>query len=220
VLNETWVAAEVVLIALIGESLEALTFRRSQRELEKLLSLQPRTVHLREGETVRDAPLADVRPGDLALIRPGERIPVDGTIVSGRSSIDESSLTGESIPAEKEPGEEIFAGTLNQYGSLEVRVRQAGEHSVLGQMLAIVASARRNKADVERLVDRFARIFLPAVLVIAAGTFLVTNRERLPLALAGESLAGPTWEWMPTLAVSWRLQRRSWHRWPGWLDAE
>lgn len=201
VLNEHWVAAEVVLIALVGESLEAITFRRTQRELRKLLELQPAVARVQRDNQVIDVPLDDVRPGEIVVIRPGERIPVDGQVMVGRSSVDQSTLTGESVPVDKDVGAEVFAGTLNQFGALEVRVTRVGEQSTLGQVLSIVAAARKNKANVERLVDRLTRYFLPVVLLLAAATFIFTNGEALRRAIRGESLAISSWEWMPTLAV-------------------
>lgn len=199
-LNETWVAAEVALIALIGETLEALTFRRSQRELRQLLSLQPVTVRVRRGDRIQEDALSLVQAEDVALIRPGERIPVDGIVIQGQGAVDESTLTGEPLPSEKEIGSQVFAGTLNQLGALEVKVSRVGEQSVLGQMLKMVAAARRNKAHVERLVDRFAAVFLPTVLFIAGLTFISTNWVRVQSYVSG-ALAAGEWNWMPTLAV-------------------
>ena len=200
-LGESWVAAEVVLIALIGESLEAITFRRSQRELRQLLALQPSVAHVRRGEEIRDLALTEVVPGDVVILRPGERIPVDGRIISGRGAVDESSLTGEPIPAEKTPTSEVFAGTLNQLGSLDVEVTRVGQNAVLGQVLRIVADARRNKASVERLVDRFAKYFLPAVLLLAGLTFVGTNWQRLQAELTSDPTSTVAWRWMPALSV-------------------
>lgn len=200
-LGESWVAAEVVLIALIGESLEAITFRRSQRELRQLLALQPSLAHVRRGEQIRDLALTEVVPGDVAIVRPGERIPVDGRVINGCGAVDESSLTGEPIPAEKSVGSEVFAGTLNQLGSLDVEVTRVGQDAVLGQVLRIVSDARRNKASFERLVDRFAKYFLPAVLLLAGLTFVATNRQRLQAELTSDSTAPVAWRWMPTLSV-------------------
>jgi Cu+-exporting ATPase len=197
-LGKYWVGAEVVLIAMIGESLEAITFSRTHRELRRILELRPRQVRVkRDGQTV-EVPVEQVQVGEVVAIRPGERVPVDGVVVSGRSSVDQSTLTGESLPIEKGEGDDVFAGTLNQLGALEVRVEKTGDETTLGQVIQLVAQARRNKAQVERVADRLARLFLPFVLTLAAGTLAATNWT----AIQEFGLSGARqWEWMPTLAV-------------------
>lgn len=200
-LGENWVAAEVVLIALIGESLEAITFRRTQVELSRLLALQPATVQLQQNGQAVDVPLGRVQPGDIAVVRPGERIPIDGEIVLGHTSVDQSTLTGESVPVDKEIGGEVFAGTLNQFGLVHVRVDRVGTKSLLGQVLQIVSDSRKNKAQVERLADRMTRYFLPAVLVLAAATFVVDNLSQIRIWVGWDTGTVGNWQWMPTLAV-------------------
>ena len=197
-LGEYLVAAEVVLIATVGESLEALTFSRTHREIHRILELRPRSVRLRrDGEEV-EVPAETVVPGDVVVIRPGERVPVDGRVVSGRSSVDQSTLTGESLPVDKGERDEVFTGTLNQFGALEVRAEKVGDDTTLGQVIQLVADAQQHKAPVERTADRMARYFLPFVLTMALGTFLYGN-----LAAIGSALQGvPTdFSWMPALAV-------------------
>lgn len=197
-LKEYWVGAEVVLIAMIGESLEAITFARTHRELERFLELRPRRVRVRRGEAEVELPVESLAVGDVVVVRPGERIAVDGAVIAGRSAVDESTLTGESLPADKTEGDAVYAGTLNQFGALEIRTAAVGEATTLGQVIRIVAAAQRDKARVERIADRMARWFLPLVLVCAAATFAASNRQLLAQA---------TWpaldrfNWMPTLAV-------------------
>lgn len=198
VLGEYWVAAEVVLIAMIGESLEALTFSRTHRELRRIFELRPRTAHLKRGEQFTDAPVEALTVGDVVQVRPGERVPVDGDVTSGRSAVDQSTLTGESLPIDKSVGDAVYAGTLNQFGALEVQATKVGEDTTLGQIIRLVAKARKNKAAVERTADRLARVFLPLVLFLAACTFVGTNWS----AITSSSARGlVTWQWMPTLAV-------------------
>jgi len=197
-LGEYWVAAEVVLIAMIGESLEALTFSRTHRELRKIFELRPRSVRLRRDGETADVSIDQVSVGDVVEVRPGDRVPVDGTVLSGRSAVDQSTLTGESLPIDKGEGDAVFAGTMNQFGALEVRVDKVGDETTLGQVIQMVAKARRNKAQVERIADRMARYFLPFVIALAAATFLYTNYATLQQLAAGGSQAI---EWMPTLAV-------------------
>ncbi len=198
VLKEYWVGAEVVLIAMIGESLEALTLQRTHRELGRILDLRPRTVRVRRAGVEREVPAAEVQLGELAIIRPGERVTVDGTVVAGRSALDQSSLTGESLPVDKGPGEAVYAGTLNQFGALEVRVEALGADTTLGQVVQLVAEARQHKAHSERLADTLARLFLPFVLALAAVTLVVTNWASVrDLSLN----SWQAWNWMPTLAV-------------------
>ena len=198
VLKEYWVAAEVVLIAMVGESLEGLTYARTHRELQRILELRPKTVHVRHGEDVREVAIEQVQAGDVVVVRPGERVPVDGSVVAGRSAVDQSTLTGESLPIDKGEGDAVYAGTMNQFGALEIRTDKVGDETTLGQVIQLVAKARRNKARVERIADRLAKYFLPAVLALALATFVGTNYAALQLVSAGGS---SSFRWMPTLAV-------------------
>jgi Cu+-exporting ATPase len=172
VLRQPFVAAEVVLIALCGEVLEAVTFARTKRALGRLVDQTPRTARVRrEGQELEIA-ARDVLVGDLVVIRPGERIPVDGRIESGRSTVDQSALTGESIPVDRGPADPVFTGTLNQFGMVEVRAEKVGRETTFGQVVQLVSRARLRKADLERVADRLARYFLPAVEIAAGLTLL------------------------------------------------
>ncbi len=171
-INQPLVAAEVILIGLIGECLEAFTFDRTKRAITRLVELTPQLCWLiRDGEPVKTS-VAELKAGDRILVRPGKRIPVDGVVVEGASAVDESVLTGESLPVEKGPGSEVLAGTLNQHGALIIEVKRIAEHTVMGRVLAITARALRDKAPLERTADRLARWFLPVVLSLALITFL------------------------------------------------
>jgi Cu+-exporting ATPase len=192
VLREYWVGAEVVFIAMVGESLEAITFSRTHREIRRILELQPRTAHVMRGESTIDVPVAELLVGDRVVVRPGERIPIDGTVLTGQSAVDQSTLTGESLPIDKAAGDQVFAGTLNQFGAIEARVDKLSEDTTLAQVIHLVSDAQENKAPLERVADRFARMFLPAVLLCALGTLIITNWR------------AASWSdinWMPTLAV-------------------
>lgn len=196
-LKEYWVGAEVVLIAMIGESLEAITFARTHREIKRVLDLRPQLVRVRRREAEEEIPIAEAALGETAVVRPGERVPVDGRIIAGRSAVDQSMLTGESLPVDKGVDDSAFAGTLNQFGALEIRIDAIGEATTLGQVIRLVIQARHDKAQVERVADRLARYFLPLVLACAALTFLFTNPSLLS---EGWPAQGP-FVWMPTLAV-------------------
>jgi Cu+-exporting ATPase len=198
-LGEYWVAAEFVLIAMIGESLEALTFSRTHREIQCILELRPERVRVRRGGQEIEVPSAEVLVGDTVVVRPGERIAVDGRVSSGRSSVDQSTLTGESLPVDKGVDDAVYAGTLNQFGALEIATERVGSQTTLGQVIQMVADAQARKARVERIADRMARAFLPMVLTAAAVTFAATNIAGLRALFVGGPL--PRWDWMPTLAV-------------------
>ncbi len=163
VLGQPFVAAEVVFIALVGEVLEALTFARTQRAVGSLVRQTPRTARVRRDGAEVEVAAGTVRIDEIVVIRPGERIPVDGPVVAGRSTVDPSALTGESLPVDIGPEDRVFTGTLNQYGVIEVRAEKVGRETVFGQVLRMVAQARGRKAEIERLADRLARYFLPAV---------------------------------------------------------
>jgi Cu+-exporting ATPase len=196
-LGEYWVGAEVVLIAMIGESLEALTFARTHRELHRILELRPRRVRVRRGDAEVEIPADQVQVGDTLVVRPGERIAVDGTVLVGRSAVDQSMLTGESLPVDKGAGDPIFAGSMNQFGALEIRADVVGAQTSLGQIIQLVAEAQHHKAKIERTADRLARYFLPFVLTCAGATFLYSNFVQRGLTAE----PGSQWIWMPTLAV-------------------
>jgi Cu+-exporting ATPase len=173
VLGQPFVAAEVVFIALVGEVLEAVTFARTQKALGRLVEKSPRTARVRRDGAVVELPAGDVVEGDLVVVRPGERIPVDGPVEAGRSTVDESALTGESLPVDKGPADPVFTGTLNQFGVIEVRALKVGRETTLGQVVRMVEQARYKKADLERTADRLARYFLPAVEIAAGITLAV-----------------------------------------------
>ncbi|WP_435010570.1 cation-translocating P-type ATPase family protein [Tundrisphaera lichenicola] len=172
IIGQPFVAAEVVFIALVGEVLEAVTFARTQREIHRLLEQAPRTARVRRDGAELEIAVDRVIPGDVVLVRAGERIPVDGPVLLGRSSVDQSALTGESMPVEKGAGDEVFTGTVNQFGLIEVRAERVGHESTLGQVLRMVADAQHRKAPLEKTADRYARYFLPVVEVVALSTIL------------------------------------------------
>jgi len=173
VLGQPFVAAEVVFIALLGEVLEAWTFSRTRRALGRLVEQTPRTARVRKGGQEVEIPAHLVAVGDRVLIGPGERVPVDGSVVTGRSTVDQSALTGESLPIDKGPGDSVFTGTLNQFGVIEVETEKVGELTTFGQVLKLVSQARRRKARLEKVADRLARYFLPVVEVVALATLLL-----------------------------------------------
>lgn len=171
-LNQPLVAAEVIIIGLVGECLEAYTFGRTQQAVRQLVDTFPKMCLVtRNGEQVM-VPLDEVQVGEHVAILPGKRVPVDGKIVEGRSSLDLSNLTGESMPVEKGPGDEVLAGTVNQFGALTVEVQRVSQQTVMGQVIATTAKALQAKGKGERTADQLARYFLPTVLIIAVLTFL------------------------------------------------
>jgi Cu+-exporting ATPase len=189
VIGQPFVAAEVVFIALVGEVLEAITFERTQREIHRLLDQTPRTARVRRDGVEQEVPANLVVVGDLVVVRPGERVPVDGPVVAGRSAVDQAALTGESTPVDKGPGEPVYTGTVNQFGVLEVRAEKVGHETTLGQVLRLVAEAQHRKAPLQRTADRLAGYFLPVVELVAG----------LTLA-AGYALGWPD-VWFRTVAV-------------------
>ncbi|MEW4570839.1 cation-translocating P-type ATPase family protein [Tautonia sp. JC769] len=169
-LREPFVAAEVVFIAMVGEVLEAITANRAMKSIRRLFDQAPRVARVRRDGQWVEVPPHEVKAGEIVVVAAGERIPVDGAIVSGRSTVDQSALTGESIPVDRGPGEEVYTGTINQFGQIEVRADRVGHESTFGQVLKLVADAQRRKAPIHRTADRLASYFLPAVFAAAAIT--------------------------------------------------
>jgi len=170
----TYFEAAVVIIALVflGQVLELRARERTGDAIRALLDLAPKTARriLPDGQE-NDVPLENVMEGDLLRIRPGDSIPVDGEVVEGRSSIDESMLTGEPVPIEKTTGDRVTGGTLNKNGTLAIRATQVGSDTVLAQIVDMVAGARQSRAPIQGLADRVSSIFVPAVVVIAVAAF-------------------------------------------------
>ncbi len=172
VMKEPVVAAEVVFIGLVGECLEAFTFSRTQNALGKLAELFPRRCWvLRDGVEARTY-TSDLQVGDKVVVKPGGRVPVDGIVIDGRSAVDASALTGESLPIDKGPGDEILAGSVVQFGSLTIEAKKVAKQTVAGQVIELTSQALKDKAPLERYADKLARYFLPAVLAVALLTFI------------------------------------------------
>ena len=166
-------SAMVVTLILLGRWLEARARGRTGEAVRKLLSLQAKTARVRrDGETV-DLPIDQVRPGDEIEVRPGERIPVDGEILSGRSHVDESMISGEPVPVEKSEGDALTGGTVNKNGALTLRAQAVGEDTVLAQIVSMVEQAQGAKLPVQQLVDKVTGVFVPIVIGLAALTFAV-----------------------------------------------
>ncbi len=164
-------SAMLMTIILLGRLLETVARGRTSEAIEKLMELQAKTARvLREGVEV-DIPADQVVVGDLIVVRPGERVPVDGVIQEGNSSIDESHLTGESMPVEKKPGDEVVGASINNYGSFTFRATKVGRDTVLAQIIRLVEEAQGSKAPIQRLADRVSSIFVPAIIAVALLTF-------------------------------------------------
>jgi Cu+-exporting ATPase len=167
-------ASVIIALILLGRLLEARAKGRTTDAIKKLLGLQARTARVvRADGQHEDVPIESLAPGDRVLVRPGEKIPTDGVIIEGRSAVDESMLTGESIPAEKGPGDEVVGATLNRSGSFEFRVTRVGRNTVLQQIVRMVEEAQGRRAPIARLADRVSAYFTPVVLCIAVATFVV-----------------------------------------------
>jgi Cu+-exporting ATPase len=165
-------AAVIVTLVLLGQVLELRARQRTGEAIRSLLGLAAKTARrLLAGGGEEDVPLEAVRPGDRLRVRPGEKVPVDGVVLEGRSALDESMLTGEAIPVEKGPGDRVVGATLNGTGSLVIRAERVGSETLLAQIVRMVSEAQRSRAPIQRLADRVASWFVPAVVIVAAASF-------------------------------------------------
>jgi Cu+-exporting ATPase len=172
----TYFEAAVVIVALVfvGQVLELRARERTGDAIRALLDLAPKTARrIMPDGTEYDAPLENVMEGDRLRVRPGDAVPVDGTVIEGRSSLDESMLTGESMPVEKGPGDPVTGATINKNGSLVIEAGKVGSDTVLAQIVAMVSNARRSRAPIQGLADRVSAVFVPTVVAIAIGAFVV-----------------------------------------------
>ncbi len=166
------VSAVVITLVVLGRWLETRARGRTSEAIRRLVTLAPRTARVIRGGQEADVATAEVVVGDFVRIRPGERIPVDGSVTEGASTVDESMLTGESLPVAKAPESKVFAGTINRTGSFVFRAARVGAETTLARIIALVAEAQGSRAPIQRLADRVAAVFVPIVLTLAALTFV------------------------------------------------
>lgn len=164
-------AAVIIVLVLLGKYLESRATRRATSAISSLVNLAPKVARVQRGSDEVDVAIDDLRVGDIILVRPGEKVPADGRVIAGSSAIDESMLTGESLPVEKAVDSPVFAGTLNTTGSLRILATKVGEHTSLHHIIRLVQEAQGSKAPIARLADRISGVFVPVVLVIAVLTF-------------------------------------------------
>ena len=165
-------AAMIITLIRLGKFLEARAKGRTSEAIKKLMGLRAKTARVVRSGIEAEVPVDEVIVGDMVLVRPGEKIPVDGVVIEGRSAIDESMLTGESLPVEKGPGEPVIGATLNKLGSFKFEATKVGKETALAQIVRLVEDAQGSKAPIQKLADQVSAIFVPAVLAIAAITFL------------------------------------------------
>jgi Cu+-exporting ATPase len=166
-------SALIITLILLGRLLEARAKGRTNEAIKKLAGLQAKTARVLRGGEELDVPLENVLVGDLVVVRPGEKVPVDGWVVSGGSAVDESMITGESIPVTKREGDEVIGATMNTSGSFRFEATKVGEDTTLHQIMSMVEEAQGSKAPIQRLADRISAVFVPAVIGVAAATFVV-----------------------------------------------
>jgi Cd2+/Zn2+-exporting ATPase/Cu+-exporting ATPase len=174
-------AAVVVFFMRVGDFAEHFTTERGRRAIKDLMALAPQTARVERDGAEIEVPIAQVQVGEIVLVRPGETIPVDGEVVAGQATVNQAAITGEAMPIEAGPGTPVFAATQATLGSLRVRTTKVGKDTTFGRVITLVEGAEANRADVQRLADRFSGYFLPIVVAVAAITFLVS---RNPLAVA------------------------------------
>ena len=183
-------AAVVITLILLGQWFEHRAKGQTSEAIRKLIGLQPRDARvIRNGKEV-DIPISQVQIGEIILVRPGEKIPVDGSIISGSSTVDEAMITGESIPVNKQPGDEVIGATINKMGSFKFKATRVGKDTVLAQIVKLVQDAQGSKAPIQRLADRFTGWFVPMVIAIAIATFTVWILLTSNISLALSSTIG------------------------------
>jgi heavy metal translocating P-type ATPase len=182
-IRETFTALVITAFVLGAEILEGLTVGRGRHAIQRLLDLLPNMATVRRGSEWQDRPIAEIRAGDMVLVRPGARIPVDGSVASGNSFVDQSAITGESLAVEKLPGAGVYAGTINQSGALEIRVEKLGRDTTFGKIIEEVERAEKSRAPIQKTADRLAGYLVYFALGAAALTFLLTHNIRSTISV-------------------------------------
>ena len=164
-------SAIVAFIILAGMTLENYIIHRTRGALEKLINISPTTARIRRDGAEVEVPIDEIKLGEIVLVKPGDKIPVDGTVISGHSTVNQATITGESIPVEKTVGDRTFAGTLNENGALEIQVEKTAEDTTLAHLIQLVEEAQEKKAPIQNVADRFTTYFLPIMAVLSSSVF-------------------------------------------------
>ena len=182
-IGEYWEAAVVTFLFAFGSFLEARTLDKTRSAIKQLTEMAPEVAVVRRGDVEDEVPVADVHPGDVVIVRPGGRIPVDGKIARGNGSVNQAAITGESMPVEKKIGDQVFSGTVNEAGYMEVITERSGEDTTFARILELVMEAQETKAPTEQFLNRFARYYTPAIMVTSVVVFAVTREAITALTL-------------------------------------
>src|SRR5580704_7233837 len=182
-IREVFTSLVIVFFVLIAEVLEEMTVEQGRRAIRDLLEFLPPTAERRKGSTTETVSVSSLAPNDVVIIRPGSRIPVDGEVVQGRSFVDQSTITGESMPVEKTIGAKVFAGTMSQAGALEVRTVTVGRDTAFGKIIEAVERAEESQAPVQRTADRLAGYLVYVALGCAVLTYLATHNRRSTISV-------------------------------------
>lgn len=184
--------ATVAFLFAISEMLEAWTAERARRSIRELMDVAPAVATVRRGDSEYQVPAEDILVGDVVIVRPGEKIAMDGIIIKGESAINQSAITGEALPVEKGPGEEVFADTLNTHGSLEIEVTKLVKDTTIAKLIHLVEEAQTKRAPSQAFVDKFAAVYTPIVMALAIGIVTVPpiffHQEWIPWLYRGLSL--------------------------------
>ncbi len=167
-------SAIVAFIILAGMTIEGYIIHRTRGALEKLIKMSPTTARVRRDGREIEVQIDDVKVGDFVLVKPGDKIPVDGLVISGYSTVNQATITGESIPVEKKAGDRMFAGTLNENGALEIKVEKIGDDTTLAHLIQLVEEAQEKKAPIQNIADRFTTYFLPIMAIVSTSVFLAS----------------------------------------------
>jgi len=176
-------AAIIVFIMAMAGALESYTLDKTRSSIRALLDLTPKMATVRRGDQEITIPAGEVRIGDLVVVRPGGRIPIDGIVIAGESCVNQAPITGESMPVDKSKGGEVFGGTLNETGRLEIKATKIGRDTTLSKIVHLVEQAQGTKAPIQNLADRFTVWFLPTVLVLATIAFLTSDDIKVAVSV-------------------------------------
>lgn len=183
IIGEYWEAAVVTFLFAFGSYLEARTMDKTRDALRKLMDLAPQLATVRRGDQEVVIPAEEVQPGELVIVRPGEKIPVDGKVIKGQAAVNQAVITGESMPEEKTLGSSVFSGTINEAGYLEIETERSGEDTTFSRIIELVEEAQGEKARTQQLLERFARYYTPGIMIVSLLSYLITKNALLALTL-------------------------------------